>query len=172
MPKLVTGMQSNQPQTNRGFTLIEILVVVLIIGITIGLALLAFGDFGGQRRIVMAAEHFINYVKLVQQQAILETSTLGIQLNQNTYQALRFQTNSQWQSMPSKGIFHQQQFPKNTVVHLEKMSFKVNTPQLIINASGDMTPFKLNIGSETQPSIVTILGKRNGTVELQPLKSP
>ena len=172
MPKLVTGMQNNKTQSCSGFTLIEILVVVLIIGITIGLALLSFGDFGGQRRIIMAAEQFINYVKLVEHQAILETSTLGIRLHQNTYQVLRFQSSTHWQDMPKKSIFHQQHFPSSAVLRFANKTTKIGNPQIIINASGDMTPFKLTIGSEKQLNIVNVIGKRNGTITLQPFKSP
>ena len=62
----VIGMRNR----DQGFTLIEILVVVLIIGITLGFALLAFGDFGRQRQIITAAETFVNYVTLVEQQAL------------------------------------------------------------------------------------------------------
>lgn len=169
MQKLVTGMRSNP---SKGFTLIEILVVVLIIGITLGFALLAFGDFGSKRRIVMAAEQFVNYVKLVQQQAIVETSTLGISINQNSYQVLRFQTPSNWQLMPQKSIFHQQRFPDNAIVHIDQPAQIKGTPQIIINASGDMTAFKLNFGSAKDIDIATVVADHNGTVALQLATSP
>ena len=179
MRKLVTGMQNkvSSPygyRNNRGFTLIEILVVVVIMGITVGFALLAFGDFGRSRRIVMAAEQFINYVKLVEQQAILETSTLGIRLNKNSYQVVRFQFPSSWQIISKNVIFHQQQFPKNTVIRLttENLQEEKGGPQIIIDASGDMTPFKLHVGSAKQTNIVTIVGEHNGNISLKLLKSP
>ena len=171
MLKLVTGMQSSR-ERSHGFTLIEILVVVLIIGITLGFALLAFGDFGSKRRIVMAAEQFVNYVKFVQQQAILETSTLGISLNKNNYQVLRFQTPTDWQVMPQKNIFREQHFPDNAVVSIETTTNRKGAPQIIINSSGDMTPFKLNISSERQINIASVIGKSNGTIAIQLLQAP
>lgn len=167
MLKLVTGMQNK-----RGFTLIEILVVLLIIGITLGFALLAFGDFGSKRRIVIAAEQFVNYVKFIQQEAILETSTLGISFDKNGYHVMRFQPPKNWQPMPTKGVFHQQRFPSNAVVHLEKSLNKMGEPQIIINAAGDMTTFKLNFGSNNQINIATVVGERDGTISLQVLNGP
>ena len=167
MPKLVIGMQ-----TKRGFTLIEILVVLLIVGITLGFALLAFGDFGSKRRIITAAEQFVNYVKFAQQQAILETSTLGISLNRNSYQILRYQASSNWQPVSNKRVFHAQHFPDSAIVHMESNVKKMGNPQIIINASGDMTSFTLNFGSAKQVNIANVIGKHDGSVALQILSAP
>ena len=157
---------------NKGFTLIEILVVILIIGITLGFALLAFGDFGGKRRIVIAAEQFVNYVKFIQQEAILETGTLGITFDKNGYYVMRFAPPKKWLPMPPKSVFHQQHFPSNAVVHLESSLNKTGEPQIIINAAGDMTAFKLNFGSNKQMNIADVIGERDGTIVLQVLDTP
>jgi len=157
---------------NKGFTLIEILVVVLIIGITLGFAMMAFGDFGEKRRIVISAEQFANYVKLVQQQAILETSTLGISFKNNTYQVLRFQPPSSWSPMQATHIFRQQQFPKGVMINLRHAKIKPGTPTIIINSSGDMTAFTLDFGTAKEASLATIIGARNGALTVQTVKSP
>ena len=136
----------------------------MIIGTTLGFALLAFGDFGSQRRVVMAAEQFANYVKLAQQQAIIQTSTLGITLNANTYQLLRFQKS--WESIPNKNIFMRKSFPKDTLVHFEQ-SAQRGQPQIIINATGDMTAFTLHFRSPKQTHIISIIGAENGIVSLK-----
>lgn len=151
---------------NKGFTLIEILIVMVIIGITIGFAMLAFGDFGEGRRILASAEQLVNTLKLGQQQAILETSTLGLRINSQNYQLLKYQNG--WAPFSNKGIFKVTTFPTNTIVNL-KTGFNPtsSTPSIIINASGDMTPFVLTIGSVKEPEIATITGYHNGTLQLQ-----
>ncbi len=159
-------------KNKQGFTLIEILVVLLIIGITLGFALLAFGDFGDKRRIVIAAEQFVNYVKFIQQEAILETGTLGISIDKNGYHAMRFQPPKNWQPMPAKGIFHQQHFPSNAVVHLENSLSESGTPQIIINSAGDMTAFKLIFSSNKQINVADVIGERDGTINLNVLNTP
>lgn len=169
MLKLVIGMQ-NSNKTN-GFTLVEILVVVLIIGITIGFALLAFGDFGGSRRIIMSAEQFVNYVKFIQHEAIIESSTFGISLNNNGYQVLRFTNTNKWQKLPNRSVFQFQKFPANSIVEFTSNK-KMSNPAIIINASGDMNEFKLNFSANKDKSIVYIYGKNNGDIALHYANKP
>lgn len=161
MPTLVTGMQS------KGFTLVEILVVILIVSITLGFALIAFGDFGEKRRIIVAAEQFSQYVVLTQQQAILDSSTLGIVIHHNGYELLRLTGPKQWSPMPSNRIFRPQRFPKGMLINLAHDSQKPNKPskpRIIIQSSGEMTAFKLNFGSEKRPAMITVVGHRNGMI--------
>lgn len=167
MHKLVIGMNAK-----RGFTLIEILVVIIIIGITIGFALLAFGDFGASRRIVFAAEQLANTIKLAQEQAILETSTLGLRIDNTSYQILKFQTTGKWMPISDKGIFKVTYFPKNTVITLKTNSnVTKNLPAIVMEPSGDMTVFTLSVGSSSEPNLANLRGARNGTLLVTGAKS-
>lgn len=162
MRKLVTGMRNNQ-----GFTLIEIMIVIVIIGITVGFALIAFGDFGESKRVLFAAEQLLNTLRLAQQQAILETSTLGLRLDNSSYQILQLQDNSAWRPLANKGIFKVNYFPKTTFI-----TWRINNhpaagaPSIIINSSGDMTPFTLNFGINKE-NVALLTGTRNGNLTLK-----
>ncbi|MCL9684612.1 GspH family T2SS minor pseudopilin variant LspH [Legionella maioricensis] len=150
--------------TNRGFTLIEILIVIVIIGITVGFALITFGDFGESRRILFSVDQLVNALKLAQQQAILETSTLGLRINNNSYQILRFQNASNWEPISNKGIFKVTYFPKNTVIILKTNNKPLpGSPSIIINSSGDMTPFTLSFGTNKE-MMTTLKGSHNGNL--------
>lgn len=164
-PILVTGMKNR-----KGFTLIEMLVVLVIIGLIIGGALLAFGDFGRKRHMMMAAEQFVNDLIFVQQEALLETTTLGVKIDQNGYQVWRFQAPNDWQPMV-KHTIHQRYFRKNLNIWLEQQSQPKHTPQIIINAAGEMTPFILHFGDQKEQVSLNVVGKQNGTLSLQPLIS-
>ncbi|MDP3561905.1 MAG: type II secretion system minor pseudopilin GspH [Legionellaceae bacterium] len=152
-----------------GFTLIELLVVILIISITMTFAAFSFGDFGEKRRIVTAAQHFANYVNVVKQQAILESNTLGIRINNTGYDVVRFKQPNTWVLMKQR-IFRQQYFPKKVKIHLKlagtAVSRGVNVPSIIATASGDMTPFELKIGTATQPNMASVKGKSDGTISV------
>lgn len=158
--------------THRGFTLIEILIVIVIIGITLGFALIAFGDFGESRRIQFSAEQLANTLSLAQQQAILETSTLGLRINNTSYQILKFQDKTGWNPISNKGIFKVHYFPKNTVIHL-KTSYKPvqGTPAILITSSGDMTPFTLEFGTDKEKWMARLTGSHDGNLNFTTAKS-
>lgn len=152
---------------NRGFTLIEILVVIVITGIILSVTLLAFGDFGAGRKAVVSAEHFASYVKLVQHRAILEVNTLGININRNGYETFRFEQGLRWQPMPKNSLFHWQPFPKHVVVSLKAaIRNRDNRPDIVINPSGDMSPFELTFGTPEKPRLAVLIGGHNGDIEL------
>jgi general secretion pathway protein H len=149
----------------KGFTLIEILVVLVIVGIILSFAVISFGDFGESRRIVTAGDHLQNIMKLAQQQAILESRPLGIKITNTTYQLYQLNLPATWSARSNKDIFKEQSFPKNTKVKLV-LDFKPKpgTPDIIFQNSGDMTPFKLFLGNAEQPTLVTIIGQSNGQI--------
>lgn len=164
MQKLATGMP-----VRNGFTLIEILIVIVIIGITMGFALVAFGDFGADKRILFSAEQLLNNLKTVQQQAILESSTLGLRINQESYQIVKYQDD--WHVVSNKGIYKVFFFPKNTKIILQtNTQNQSNTPAIVINASGDITPFTLQMGTKDNPAIATITANYNGSLLFNTVK--
>lgn len=153
----------------RGFTLIEILVVVMIIGISMGFAMLAFGDFGGSRRAIIAAEQLVSYIKLVQQRAILESTSLGIKFNGQSYQTVRW-TNNQWQELSARSIFHPRTFPNNLQVTVHGNN-KTKLPDIIINASGDISTFTIDFATQKEGIKISLINQIDHSLFLQYPKS-
>ncbi len=161
----MSGEKGKRGGGYEGFTLIEILVVILIIGITLGFALMAFGDFGESRRLLFSAEQLADAIELAQQQAILETTTLGLRIDNRGYQMMKLQHAITWTTMPQTGIFKMNYFPKNTVLRIQPTR-PAGVPTLVINPSGDTTPFVLHLGTAKQPDFITLIGKANGRLIL------
>lgn len=158
MRRLVTGMNAN-----KGFTLIEILVVIIIIGITLGFALIAFGDFGSSKRIIYAGEQVANTLRLAQQQAIFENSTLGLKINNQSYQILRFQNSSQWRSVSSRNLlFKIHYLPNDMLITLKTNQKNSQAPGIIINPSGEVNEFTLLFGTQKKSNIAVLTGLANG----------
>lgn len=146
-----------------GFTLIEILVVIVILGITAGFAMMSFGDFGKRRKIVLAADQFRNYVFLVKKEAILETRTLAIQIKKDNYRVLAL-NNNRWQPMQDY-IFKTKKLPNGAVMFLTVKKQNPAPDMIIVNPAGDMSPFKLQFGHDKQNILVTLTGNRGGTIK-------
>ncbi len=168
-----TGLMKHFPsaveaskRSNQGFTLIEILIVLVIIGITFGFALIAFGDFGESRRILFSAEQLVNTLRLAQQQAILETSTLGLRIDKLGYQVVQLNNKAQWKPISDKGVFKMTYFPQDTRITLKTINpTSVGAPAIIISSSGELTPFTLNFGSKQDHNLALLVGKRNGDLK-------
>lgn len=152
-------------RVNRGFTLIELLIVIVIVGICSSVALLAFGDFGGGRKVNTAAEQLVSYLKLLQQRAILTNSTAGIKLDNTGYTTWQLIAGKTWQPMPENTLFHKHFFPKNTALLFNKTKI-AQSPDIIIDSSGDMSEFQLTLGTLSDPSLVILTGKHNGALVL------
>ena len=156
-------------KTHKGFSLIEILVVMVIIGITITFTLLAFGDFGQARKIKFECQKFAHLTKLLQQRATLESKPFGIDINSNSYSFLIFSHLSNtsngesfsWKKLTRDQLFQTKHIPKNIKLH-----FKGNThkPQIIISPAGIITPFELQFVS-TEP-ICKIDNTEGGIIEI------
>lgn len=174
MLKLATGMQSNHPyKTDKpiryqqtGFSLLEILVVLLIIGITLTFALLAFGDFGAKRQAQVSAENFIQYIKLIQHQALLEANPWGIVLESKVYRALRFSEKQQWSSPKQNNIFKARKLPKNIMMSWDTKNKTHQPLNIIIQPTGDMTPFRIQFSSNSNKKGLIIEGFYNGQMSI------
>lgn len=157
MRKLATGMRT------KGFTLLEILVVLVIISITFGFALMSFGDFGASRQAITSAEHFESYLKLLQQQALIEMQPLGVRISSNYYETYHFIPEMGWKPFPQNSFFNTQNFPSKVIVDFKGSSISnFKNPHIIIHPSGDLTPFVMNFGTSKKNQIIALIAKSNG----------
>ncbi len=156
-----------------GFTLIEILVVLVIIGIISTFAVLATGDFGASKRIEVAADTFANLVRLAEEEAILEPAVLGIGLTANGYQFYRYQLQvqmhkGQWEAITQLRILRARQLPSGSQLIVIQPK-TVNQPTLVINSNGEITPFRVQFGKTQQTPLIQVEGAHNGVVKVSEL---
>ncbi len=131
-------------QSDAAFTLIETLVVVLIISIIVTVGILAFHNFGKQRRAKFAVQKFQMVIKAAQDEALFLPAIIGMKMLPHGYQFYRYQVHlksqqGQWQRLKSDYLSNPHAFSKMLTV--KKMQSK--TAMIFIMPDGRISPFTL-----------------------------
>lgn len=169
----------------KGFTLIEILVVIFIISIVTSVALLTIGR-NENKKIDAFASELTQLISLAEEQAMLQPQVLGFSIDD---QSLQFKSMSQvgdkknWSVLQDK-LLGTREIPEGIELALrvngekpketgDEPSSEEDTikkiPQIIISTNGDLTPFTLYIGKRGQKPRYLITGDADGHLTRQSL---
>ncbi|HRD65874.1 MAG TPA: type II secretion system minor pseudopilin GspH [Candidatus Competibacter sp.] len=133
----------------RGFTLLEIMVVLVLIGIMTSFALLSAGG-GPKERLNEEARRLAALVELHQQEAILSGELRGIQFSRTGYDILRQDEKGAWQSPAAADALIGHRLPEGIALGLwiEGRPAPLNSrkPQVLLLASGEATEFVAAFG--------------------------
>lgn len=104
----------------RGFTLIEVLLVVLLIGIVSGIVLLAASPNDSSRLVASETERLADALSLATDEAVSNNQQLGLTMDEKGYAFLTFDdTTRQW--LPNTNPnFAPYELPVNITMHLLK----------------------------------------------------
>jgi general secretion pathway protein H len=134
-----------------GFTLLEIMVVLVLLGIITSFALLSVGG-NPRERLAEEARRLAALVELHQQEAILNGETRGIQFSRAGYALLSLGEKGEWQPPTAAGTLTRHALPEDIVLGLwvEDRPVELKTtgqlPQVLLLASGETTEFVAVLG--------------------------
>lgn len=81
-----------------GFTLVELLVVIVILGGLVGLAVLATGSSGSSRELRDEAQRLASLIGLMVDEAVLDSREYGLLIDPQGYRILHYdETSGRWQ---------------------------------------------------------------------------
>jgi general secretion pathway protein H len=135
----------------RGFTLLEIMVVLVLIGIITSFALLSVGG-GPRARLAEEAQRLAALVELHQQEAILSGEPHGIQFGRAGYTMLSLGEKGEWRSPTAADTLIRHALPEDIALSLwiEGQPTDLKTtgklPQVVVLASGETTEFVAVLG--------------------------
>ncbi|MNM44637.1 putative type II secretion system protein H precursor [compost metagenome] len=137
----------------RGFTLVEVLVVVVIMGVLAGAVMLAGGARGDAYQLREEAERFGTVVRLVADEAVLDNREYGIQLSTQGYGIRRHDGRSgRWLPVPDWAP-HRLPAGMQFSIAVEGAPLQLpnadtgdeRPPQILLSSSAQWTPFHARI---------------------------
>jgi general secretion pathway protein H len=155
-PMWATGISTTKARcSNSGFTLIEILVVLLIIGIMITGAVLTTGVASGDRELEQERDRILALTDYLRDQAALQNREYGMRFFVGGYEFLAYEPRAAlWQRLEDDSVTRRRTLPVGLSVDLSVEGRRVvipkadvddvdRVPQIMLFSSGELNLFEL-----------------------------
>ncbi len=165
---------------SKGFTLVEILVVVVIMAIVISFAVLSIGTTGRDPQLDEESRRIEGLIGLLHDRALLEGRDFGLRIEPTAYEFVVYDARrDRWTALAQESEFRRRELPKGVSFQLEldsqivvikpiDRSFSSGEappgPQVAIAASGEGTPFRLTLLREGTTAKASVDGDALGKV--------
>ncbi len=163
---------------SKGFTLVEILVVMVIIAVMVSLAVLSIDVAGGDTPLDQESRRIVGLVNLLHDRALLEGHDFGPLIEPRAYRFLVYDDRlNTWQPYDADPQFRPRRLPRGLSFRLELDGHLVvlkapdsrlasdaapPAPQIAIAASGAGTPFHLTLVRDSTGATRIIRGDSLG----------
>ncbi len=171
----------NVSKHNSGFSLLELLVVIVIIGIAVSFATLAFGDNQADR-MAHKSQQLAALIDLAKEQAIFNSEELGILFTKDSYAFYKLTSvldrdkkeRSVWTPIEGDRILSKRTLPDSLSYELFLEGIQVNfsaanlkeiTPHVFVLSDGSISPFELKLTSNTDHEFKMVMAE-NGKYEI------
>jgi general secretion pathway protein H len=163
-----------------GFTLVEILVVVVIIGVLSAGLLLSVSLTGRDQDLEHESDRLLALMNYAREQSELQTREYGLIIQDDSYEFVSYDVHRAiWRSIFEDDILRLRKLPyglnfklvvdTRPVVLKRPTDAKDKTPQVMIFSSGDLTQFELIMEREGGVHSVTILDDDKGNIIAKPM---
>ncbi len=172
----------------RGFTLIEILVSIVVIGILMSAVMLSFRVTSGEETLRDEARRLMSLVELAQDDAMLQGREFGLEFTTVAYRFVEYDPyTNQWAEFVNDNYLQYWSLPENIEFQLfledqrvlldlqhepidngnaSNQPNEAYAPHLLIFSSGDATPFELHLLNDVDEFRIGIQGDLLGNLEL------
>jgi general secretion pathway protein H len=172
-------------ELHSGFTLLELLVVLVVVGIMVSMAVLSFGVLGRDRQAEEEAQRFWTVLRQAREEAELQVEDLAIYVSAGAYEYLRFDSRkNEWQLIEYDDLFAQRELPEGLRFRLRLESREVvlkpdlpqrgdkeesqkAPPQVMVLSSGEVMPFELEIEREGAPALWRVTAQADNDLRIE-----
>lgn len=175
-------MPVSAPGRSAGFTLLELMVVLVLIGIIFSFAMLSLGGDDLGEMMEQETRRLVTLLELASDEAVLRGEELAVHFSAEGYEFLILQ-DAAWQPSGDDGLLKAYQLPPGIEIRLEvdgdppgltgqdddEDEDEALTPQVFILSSGEMTPFTAILQSRDSTAryllSASVLGRLDWEVE-------
>jgi len=184
---------------NRGFTLLELAVVILIIGVLATFAMLSVGNRVQEDRLENEARRMKALVQLAGEEAEAKGVEIGLRFTESEFRLLVLDEDRKWNDLEKTGSLRRRQIPPPLAIalsvdgrrvvlpandpseaELEKQAkspsmtaaVKKMEPQVLLLSSGELTPFALDLGAPGLGFFYRLEGDVLGRLQLNRVAVP
>ena len=129
-------------QLQRGFTLIEIMVVVIIVATVVSIALLSVGVVGEDNELDKERRRLATLIEMAQDDAMMQGREFGIELMRSSYRFVEFDPlTRQWAEVPYDELYRLRFLPEGVEFALyidDKLIPLEEDPQVLEDESDSM----------------------------------
>lgn len=143
-------------KSQQGFTLLELLVTLVIVGILITFVAVSFTTNSYKHEIRAEANRLAQRIELVRRVATTHNETWGVSISTAGYRFLKFDPSDEEWLESDERLFQNYELPLNMFLEFDgnldipALIDKYNElePEMVIVPGGEMTPFVLNCKHE------------------------
>jgi general secretion pathway protein H len=151
------------------FTLIELLIVLVIIGITVSFAVLSIGLNNEADRVETEARRLVALMQLASDEAVLSSKQLALQIDSDRYRFISLH-GTEWRPVEGDAVFRERRMPEESRLLLkiegEQILSGENPGALIyFLSSGEISPFDLVLSTSDDRHKFHVKGAIHGRID-------